>query len=437
MPCGSGKTVIFTTIMRAALNKGKSSLMIVRGKELVRQTARRFEQEGLAVNILQGANSRDNGAKITLASISTLYRRKIPPNYDLTVIDEAHLSRGEAYDWLLAQISDKKLLGVTATPFHKKGMRHIADEIIYPITFRELKDLGYLVGGKYFAVQQPDLSGIKKIGDDYDLGELSQRMNASLNGDCVKEWNKKALGRPTIIFTTSVIHSINVCDLYNKSGIITRHVDANTPDNERAEIFGQLRSGEINAISNVGVLTTGVDLPEVSCLQVMRPTMSKALWYQMLGRATRPADGKSEFIVLDHSNNTINHGMIEQETIGNIDEMPKKAEKAIKVNVCEECLAIFSTWPCPGCGAEKKKKTSPERSMDINTDVELQELTEDDREVSIVREIIEIAKINGYRKGWCLFRLQEFFGEDEGHKIYLRHIYRLAQWSLRAAQSIS
>lgn len=437
MPCGSGKTVIFTSIMRAALEKQKSSIMVVNGKELVRQTARRFEAEGLAVNILQGSNSINNGASITLASISTLYRRKFVPEFDLAVIDEAHLSRGDAYEWFLEKAEGKKLLGVTATPFHKKGMRHIADKIIYPVTFNELKELGFLVGGKYYASQQPDLTGIKKIGEDYDQGELSNRMNAVLNGDCIREWKSKAEGRPTIIFAVSVLHSINICRIYNEAGIATRHVDANTPDDLRTEIFGQLKSGEIQAVSNVGVLTTGVDIPEVSCLQMMRPTMSSSLWFQMLGRATRISPGKENFIVLDHSNNTVSHGMIEQESIGNLDELPKREEKAPKVNVCETCLAIFSTWPCPGCGAEKKKKETTERNIEINTDIELRELTVEGREDSIVSEILNIARQNGYKKGWCLFRLKELLGEDDGHRAYVKKIYRLDQWELRSSQHIS
>jgi superfamily II DNA or RNA helicase len=430
-PCGSGKTVVFCQIMKDAASKGKRSLMIVRGKELVGQTVRRLAADGVTADIYQGGNTSVAGAAVSVASISTLHRRKILPEVDLLVIDESHLSYGDSYRWLLEQCTTQKILAVTATPYNRKGMQHIADKIVYPVTIRELQEQGFLVAGKYFAVQKPDLSGIGRVGDDFNQQQLAKKMNAQLSGDCVKEWRQRAAGRPTIIFAVNVEHSQRITELYNSEGITTKHVDADTPDDERAHIFAELKLGSIQAISNVGVLSVGVDIPEVSCLQVMRPTMSKALWHQMLGRGTRTAAGKADFLVLDHSNNTINHGMIEDEIEGNLAPVSKAKAKstALALRDCPECLAVFrASQKCPNCGTERKKT---EREIQIEQDAELKELTRQARNEQIIKTIIATARLRGHKKGWCRYQLREKLGAEYGDHIYINVVYPMEWVTLR------
>jgi superfamily II DNA or RNA helicase len=428
-PCGSGKTVVFCQIMKDAASKGRRSLMIVRGKELVGQTVRRLAADGVTADVYQGGNTAVAGEAVSVASIATLHRRKILPDVDVIVCDEAHLSYGDSYRWLLEQCTTQKILAVTATPYNCKGMQHIADKIVYPVTIRELQAQGFLVTGKYFAVDKPDLSAVGKIGGEYNQQQLSKAMNARLNGDAVKEWRKRADGRPTIIFAVDVEHSQHIMRLYNSEGIITRHVDAETPDDERAKVFTELRNGVIQAVSNVGVMTVGVDLPEVSCLQVMRPTMSKSLWHQMLGRGTRTAVGKTDFLVIDHSDNTHKHGMIEDETEGNLAPLPrgkaKAASKALALRDCPECLAVFrASQVCPNCGALRKKT---ERELQIDKEAELKELTRNGRRESIIKQIIAKAKICGYKRGWCRYQLREKLGEHDGDQVYFKVVCNI-EW---------
>lgn len=425
--------------MRAVLLKNKKALMIVRGKSLVQQTARRLAAEGVPCNIYQGANTANVGAGITLASIDTLYARQVMPDCDLVVIDEVHLSFGIKYDWALEQTATKKILGVTATPYRDKGFRHVADVIVYPVTIKELQAQGYLVSGKYFAVQNPDLSSVKITAGDFNEIQLAHAMKAQLSGDCIKEWMLRAKDRPTITFAVNVAHSKAIQDLYNQHGITAAHVDAKTSDTERCEIFERLRAGDIKVVCNVGVCTTGVDIPEVACLQVMRPTLSKALWHQMLGRATRVCSGKKDFIVLDHSSNTMRHGMIEHETLGNLDAKPKRKGRDssqaanLKLKTCIKCLAVFEEWPCPGCGAEN---IEPQK-IEIDESKVLQELTEEKLDDLFVKDTIEIAMTNGLRPGWCFHRLKDHFGWEKADKIYKKIISPMPPWQLRDAQPIS
>jgi superfamily II DNA or RNA helicase len=160
--------------------------------------------------------------------------------------------------------------------------------------------------------------------------------------------------------------------------------------------------------------------------------MSKALWYQMLGRATRIAEGKSDFLVLDHSNNTIKHGFIEDERIGNLEPMPKSNKGSatdVVLHECKECLAIFKHWPCPSCGAVKEKTA---REIEIDTKAELKELTKKTRDENIIKQIIATARAYGHKKGRCWYQLKEAFGEDEGHRIYMELVYPMPWVPLRS-----
>jgi DNA repair protein RadD len=418
------------------LLKEKKALMVVRGKSLIHQTARRLKAEGVPCNIYQGNNTKEIGSNVTLASIDTLYSRQIVPDFDLVVIDEVHLSFGQKYNWFLESAKKQKILGVTATPFNDKGFRHVADQIIYPISIRELQAQGYLVAGRYFAVQNPDLSNVKLTAGEFNETQLAEEMTKQLSGDCIREWSERAQGRPTIVFAVNIVHSLAIKFLYNSHGIQAEHIDAETPDSERLEIFERLKSGETKVICNVGVCTTGIDIPEVSCLQIMRPTMSKALWHQMLGRATRTFPGKKDFFVLDHSSNTMRHGMIEHEVMGNLDKIDvrksKKATVAEKLNLktCEKCLAVFQEWPCPGCGAVPEAKP-----IKIDTTKKLQELTEENLDALFVKDTIRIAITHGLKPGWCFYRLQDRFGKDKANKIYKDIIKPMPAWQLRESQS--
>lgn len=423
MPCGSGKTVIFTTMMQRALANNYPALMVVRGKELVHQTARRFN---CPVNIYQGANTKDEGAGITIASINTLFSRQHIPKAHLVIIDEAHLSFGESYEWLLGSLAPETyIIGTTATPYNRKGFRHLADEIIYPITITELQAQGYLVKGRYFSAERPDLSHIKMVGDDFNKGDLGRVMQNKLCADTVSSWKKHADGRPTIAFCVNVSHAKKLADLYNRSGIKTEVIDANTPDDSRQNIFSALKSGVINCISSVGVLTTGVDIPEVSCLQMLRPTMSEALWFQMLGRGTRTAHGKSDFLVLDHSTNTERFGFIEDERKGDIDAQPKSSKKSqqISIAICQVCGSIYrGRGACPSCGEEIHViKKEPEISPG-----ELAEIKRRNAEEEKTNRLVEKALRKNYKRGWVMYQLQEKYGPDRGLYLYKKYVTKIS-----------
>ena len=156
------KPYAFAVFSKSAYEKGSRAIMVVSGSALVDQASKRLDREGVPHGVMQANHWRNRPDElIQICSIHTLYRRKIVPDAALIVIDEAHLAASPSFKWLIEHYPDAYFLPVTATPYVKNGMRHIADEIVHPITMKELIESGYLVPPKYFAPSRVDLSGVK------------------------------------------------------------------------------------------------------------------------------------------------------------------------------------------------------------------------------------------------------------------------------------
>lgn len=431
---GGGKTLCFCTIIKNSAEKGKKALVVVRGTQLIKQASDRLTREGVEHGIMQGANSCRSWLPIQVCSIDTLYRRRTAPEADLIVIDEAHQTSGNGYKWFLEQYQDAYILAVSATPHLKKGMRHVADAVVYPITIQDLIDQGYLCRPRYFAPEKPDLTGVQIVGDDYNEAQLSEVMRKQgLTGKIVQTWKEKAADRITLCFCVSVAHSQMVRDQFREAGIAAEHVDANTPEDERTALYEKLARGEIRVLCNVGVLTTGFDCPPVSCLIIARPTMSYNLHIQIIGRGTRISPGKQDFLVLDHAGNVFKHDRIEREEACQLD--PPKRKKGdmreASVRECENCLAVYSARAkeCPECGSENPEWEKAQKDITEKAG-ELKELVVEPWEKELDK-LIKFARDRGLKKGWIAHVLRDKFGETQGNQIWQSKIQRLKKWPTR------
>jgi DNA repair protein RadD len=137
-----------------------------------------------------------------------------------------------------------------------------------------------------------------------------------LVGDIVSHWYRFGQNRPTVVFAVGVGHSIHLRDEFLKSGVKAEHIDGDTPKDERNAILQRLAAGETTVVTNCMVLTEGWDCPEVGCTILARPTKSMGLFRQMVGRVLRPAPGKVNAIVLDHSGAVYRHGLPEDRVDG-------------------------------------------------------------------------------------------------------------------------
>lgn len=422
---GAGKTVIFCQILKQAIMKGNPALIVVRGVKLIEQASERLTREGVPHGVYQGMNSHSESSGVLVCSIDTLYARKIAPPARLVVIDEAHLSQGAAYEWFLAQYPDAYILAVTATPYLKKGLRHVADAVVQPIAIRELIQQSYLVPPRYFAPETPDLTKVRITGGDFNAGELEAVMQErAVYGDVVKSWLRFGENRPSLMFAVSVKHSRRLCERFNEHGVASKHIDATTSQVERNAVIQQLVSGNIKIVSSVGVLTTGFDCPPVGCLVVCRPTMSRNLHIQMLYRGTRPYPGKTDFIVLDHAGNLSRHGFIEDELPAELDGYSKKKlEKCSvpQVKNCQECLAVhyLTDEKCPGCGAVNHQAAVERDRRLKEIEAEMVEIETQKHWVQI-GEWLKIAKSKNLKKGWLYHMIKGKYGDQFADKYWNR-----------------
>jgi DNA repair protein RadD len=328
----------------------------------------------------------------------------------------------------LEQYPNARLIGLTATPCRAdgRGLGNFFDELIIGPQIPELIEREYLVPTIYYAPANPDLKGVETRQGDYVIKQLADRMNRDdLVGDIISNWHKYGQRRRTIVFCVDVAHSIHIRNEFNKSGVTSEHVDGSTPKVERDTILARLASGETDVVCNCMVLTEGFDCPTVGCIVLARPTKQLGLFRQMAGRGLRPAPGKSNLILIDHSGAVYRHGLLEDPVEWTLDvtrraenpthESRTRAETS-RLMECSQCGALRKGGEaCPACGF------LPQRRPDaiIFRDGDLARVDRNGRpiESSDPRErarwhsmLTHIAGERSYKSGWVSHKFKEKFG---------------------------
>ena len=365
-PTGAGKTILGADLCLRGVKHDRRILFCATQIDLIHQTRDKLVSAGLPkseIGLIQGESDETRDAPVQVASLQTLADRrwwkKYP--YDVAIFDEAHTSiYYQVAQRVLDARPDAKILGLTATPYSahkKKSLADFFDSLVTVATPRELMAQGYLVPAKYYAAGiEPDTSNVTIASTgDYDTDELQQACNTPLLIADALQWRDKlAAGRPTIAFCTGIKHARAVADVANGRGIPAAVVTGATSRADRRRLYGQLRSGDIQLLASVGVLTTGFDEPAVSCVMLMRKTTSRILHEQMIGRGLRPLLGKNDCIVLDQARNCLAHGtpeMIWQYTLDPSVDDRNAAEAGLRC--CPAC-SNYSRDPqqCDACGFE-------------------------------------------------------------------------------------
>jgi superfamily II DNA or RNA helicase len=315
LPTGGGKTVMFNHRAAVAANKGKRVLIIADRRELIQQAWQRLWQaSGIHAGIIMSGHAPAYMLPVQIASVQTLNRRSFPPNIDIVIIDEARGSVSDSYKPIFEQYKDAYFLGVDATPIRTngQGFDHLYDHMVNGPTIKELEALGSLVPGRPFInpLDPRLLDKIKLTAGDYNEKQLSEMMsNQQMTADLVASKLKHAPGKKTIVFAVSIKHSKLIIEQCRAAGISAAHVDGEMPSAERDAIFKAFKTGKYEVLCNVGIACYGFDEPTIQCVQLARPTKSLALYLQQIGRGTRPWPGKENYILLDHANCIIEHGL--------------------------------------------------------------------------------------------------------------------------------
>ena len=434
-PTGSGKTVIASELIRRWIVQYRRVLFLAHRREIIDQTSAKLTANGVRHGIIMSQVSPRPMEAVQVASIDTLLVRGVRssamdlPPADLLVFDEAHRARGRTREQLITLYPNAMLLGMTATPCRGdgRGLGNLFDVMIECPQVADLIVGGYLVKSRVYAPVNPDLKGVRVEKGDYVISQLAGRMNTEgLVGDIVEHWFKHGEGRPTVAFAVDVAHSVAIRDQFLGAGVRAEHLDGETPLPERADILARLASGETRVVSNCMVLTEGWDCPPVGCTILARPTKQMGLFRQMVGRVLRPADGKPDAVILDHSGAVYRHGLPEDHVEWTLDvdgraaapvHEKRKAGKEPALRECPSCRAVMVKPPCGACGWMPEPKA---RNIDfeegrlglvVGGKSRAQAYTNEEK-ARWYQMLIGEALRRGKKPGWAWYLFRDKFGHE-------------------------
>lgn len=372
IPTGGGKTPVMATVCRDAVDRwGGRVLILAHVKELLEQAHEKICAVDPALGKRTGIYSaglrrRDIDYPILVAGIQSVYRRACELDaFDLVIIDEAHMIPPDGdgmYRTFLAEarkVNPKlRVIGLTATPFRmKSGMicepENILNHVCYEIGVKELIVQGYLCPLVTKGSAQPiDTSGLHVRAGEFVAGEAEDLMDTeALVESACREIVAQAGGRRSVlVFATGVRHAEHVAAaLGQMTGSAVATVFGGTASAERDRVITAFKTGEIQYLVNVNVLTLGFDAPNIDAVAMVRPTLSPGLYYQMVGRGFRLHDGKENCLVLDFGGNVLRHGPVDAIRLQTIE--PRGNGEA-PAKQCPECLSLIAAGytQCPDCG---------------------------------------------------------------------------------------
>jgi superfamily II DNA or RNA helicase len=211
-------------------------------------------------------------------------------------------------------------------------------KIVYQKSLLEMITAGYLCDVRAIRISlQVNLDEVHTRHGDFvesQLGGALLRANAPKH--VVRAYREHAGGRKALVFTPTVQLAHDMAEAFQGAGIAAEALDGTTPDDERHDIIVRLRSGATMVVCNCAVLTEGFDEPSVDCIIIARPTKSKPLYIQMVGRGTRTYPGKADCLVLDVVGVTQRHSIMTAEEIFNLDLSKRSVREAVADHEEEE-----------------------------------------------------------------------------------------------------
>lgn len=288
-------------------------------RELVEQAARhcRLAYPDKKVEIEMANSSASSTADIIIASVQTLIRgdrlnKFAPHRFKLVLVDEAHHIVAKSYREVLAHFGLNEatadspvLVGVSATFSRSDGLQLGAaiDHIVYHKDYVDMIDDKWLASAMFTTVRSgADLSKVKRDSfGDFALGSLSEAVNTpASNTITVRAWLANAADRKsTLVFCVDIAHTQALTNTFREHGVDARYVTSSTPREVRAEQLQAFKDQEFPVLVNCGLFTEGTDIPNVDCVLLARPTKSRNLLIQMIGRGLRLFRGKKDCHIID------------------------------------------------------------------------------------------------------------------------------------------
>lgn len=370
---GAGKSVLIATLAREALTQwpGTRILMVVASRELCAQNMEKLLRvwpEAPAGLHSAGLGRKDLGHDILYGTIGSLYKKAhLLGRVDLMLIDECHnigSSEDGMYRKLITELQrynpGMRVIGWTGTAFRGDGIwltdheQPLFHGIAARVEMRDLIEQGFLaplVPAK--TTLHMEASGVAMRAGDYVVQDLAKQIDKAelVDAACDELVTLASNRRRWLVYGVTVKHASHIYDGLKARGIACGLVHAQTPTGERDALIRMFRNGQLRALVNVAVLTTGFDVPEVDCIALLRNTRSPVLYTQIAGRGMRIADGKENCLWLDFTDTTEQLGPVDA-IKGRARPRSRKESREAPNKVCPECSAILATaiLECVDCG---------------------------------------------------------------------------------------
>lgn len=449
-PTGSGKTVVFTTIISGTIKKDLFNrvLVITDRIELFKQTWKSLRKLDIEPAIYNAKVKPKEVVteRVVVAMIETLKRRykrygKLPlGDFDLIIIDEAHKGN---FKEVFKIYPNTRVIGATATPLastKRDPLKNYYDDIVQTVDIPDLIEQGFLVDEHAFTMRVIDKKKLKKnnSGDYSESSQYEAFSERHVFKRLLENYKNKALGRKTIIFCPNIQMTEDVANQLKSAGyddVFSLH--SKSLEN-REDVLNKFHESDAGVMVNCGILTTGYDHPPIEVCIIYRATTSLPLWLQMVGRCSRISEGKTQMTVIDMGGNIDTLGMWSAPRnwsdyfwnppkAGNPEPPPQKE--------CPECGCMIgiSVMECPSCGYEFE--TQPKETKDgILVEVKpiigkkvssltLYELIQLERAKMIKSKFVwrvirstseqwlqEYAKLTGKKRGWIYYQSKEGIG---------------------------
>jgi superfamily II DNA or RNA helicase len=426
-PTGFGKTEVAMAIMKKVADNFQKTAIVLDRVVLVEQTSLRLGKYDIPHGVMQSTHWRHRPYEaIQVCSAQTLEKRKIIPDIDLMIIDEAHVQRRGTTE-LIKNNPNLKVIGLSATPF-TNGLGSIYSHVVGASSTGDLIEKGWLTPLKVFIAKEINMVGAKKDSfGEWAQGEAADR-GMQITGDIVAEWVKMTMqiyGKPmkTIVFCAGVKHGKDLEAKFKEAGYNFVSISYKEDDEFKRQTIEDFSrpDTEIHGLIATDILTRGFDVSDV-CIGVSARPFSKSFssHVQQLGRVMRPHEGKEFALWLDHSGNYLRFRKdwddlydfgVKELKEGKEVTRKEPTEREKKDSKCPSCGGLWtsSTNVCDECGFIK---INPKEIITVAG--EMRELDERNRQIIIdsqkfYGEVLFYAKQKGYKEGWAAYKYKEKF----------------------------
>ena len=436
---GAGKTVVAARLASTLAEAGLRVLFVAHRRELVVQAIRKLVLEGVPIQHLgmimanPPPEAKDlcgrTEAPIQVASIQTFLSRHVEEDarlpFDVIIVDEAQRTASDSYRNMLEMYPKAKTLGLTGTPWRTdgRGLGEDYDELVVGEEISRLIQNGYLDRPRVLSwplTKLPDLGKLHLVDGDYNGRQLGAVMSDSvLVGNIVEHWMSHARGRRTVAFAADVAHSKSIVSRFKEAGVNAWHLDAHTSPKERDRLLNLLREGRIDVISNCDILSLGWDCPELQCVILARPTLSRALFKQQGCRCMRPfidenaPPGLARLppVILDHSGNAIRHGLPDHVRSYDLRLDRPKGPSMDFAKECPSCGEVVESGVqvCPNCSFvfPPVSRSPGERDGLLAEVIRIPDSTVR----AELKRLAEFATRFGYKRPWVCSVMRAKYGE--------------------------